>query len=67
MTLDEVLDLLDERVGPVGQTKWAKANRVSQAYVSEVVRGSRKPGPAILSALGLKRVELYVPAKRGEG
>jgi hypothetical protein len=35
-----------------GQTAWAKKHGVGKAYVNDVLAGRRRPGPAILKALG---------------
>ena len=44
-------------IGAVGtQSAFADRHGISAAYVSEVVRGTRDPGPAVLDALGLERV-----------
>lgn len=36
-----------------GQKAFASQHGVSQAYISDVLRGRREPGPAILNTLGL--------------
>ena len=41
------------------QYQWATKFKLSPAYVSDVVRGSRQPGEAILKALSLERVITY--------
>ncbi len=38
---------------------WAERVGISAVYVSDVRRGVRKPGPAVLRALGLQRVVSY--------
>lgn len=51
-----------------GQSAWAKANGVSDAYVSDVLRGRRDPGEAMTRALGFERVIYYRrAAARGDG
>jgi hypothetical protein len=40
-----------------GLRAWGRANDCSAAYVSEVLAGSRNPGPKILKALKLSRHE----------
>ncbi len=60
MTVDEVLTLLRAKCAEVGsQIAWADKHNLSGAYVSDVLRGGRKPGKAILDALGLVLVEKY--------
>lgn len=44
------------------QSKFAEKHGVSAAYVSDVLNGRQDPGPALLTALGLRRVVLYVRA-----
>lgn len=38
---------------------WAARLGISSAYVSDVRRGVRQPGPSVLQALGLQRVVSY--------
>jgi hypothetical protein len=60
MTLDEVIALLRaecEKAG--GQAAWAKAHRVSPAYVGDVIRGRRDPGDGILLPLGVEKCVTY--------
>ena len=38
---------------------WAARVGISAAYVSDVRRGLRQPGPSVLQALGLQRVVSY--------
>lgn len=57
MNIDPVKALEFEVKG--NQSAWAKANKISPAYVSDVIAGRREPGKKILSALGLERVVSY--------
>lgn len=41
------------------QHQWALKNKLSPAYVSEVIRGTRAPGDSILKVLNLKKVVMY--------
>lgn len=60
MLLDQVLALLRRRCEEAGgQAAWAKANRVSPAYVSDVLNGRREPGWSILRPLGIERAVTY--------
>lgn len=43
-----------------GVSTWAKAKGISPSYVADVVAGRSGPGPAVLAALGLRRVTRYV-------
>ena len=57
MDIDEVRALLRRRVDEIGgATAYARRHAVTQVYVSDVLGGRRLPGPAILDALGLRRV-----------
>ena len=47
-----------------GQSAWAKEHGIGAPYVSEVLRGTRRPGPAFQKALGVERVELYREIKQ---
>lgn len=58
MTDDEVRLMLRKECGP-NQRIWAQAHGVVPSYVSDVLNGRRDPSPAILAALGLKRVVSY--------
>ena len=61
MTLDDVRKLLRKACESAGsQQAWAEANKISPAYVSDVLVERREPGPAILDALGLKATTVYV-------
>jgi hypothetical protein len=57
MTTDDVRQLLRDKVTEAGTAvEWARGANVSPAYVGDVLKGSKEPGRAILSALGLERV-----------
>ena len=61
MDVDEVRKLLKdecERCG--GQAVWATRSGLSPAYVSDTLNYRRDPGPAIVLALGLKKIVTYV-------
>jgi len=51
-----VLAELTERKGNGSWSRLANDLGISRAYLSDIVRGNRQPGPGILAALGLKRV-----------
>lgn len=60
MTTEDVLAELDAACARAGgRAAWARAHELSPAYVSDVLRGRREPGPGILRALRLKRVVSY--------
>lgn len=42
-----------------GQTAFANQHGVSVAYVSDVMNGRKEPGPALLKAMGVRKVVRY--------
>lgn len=46
-----------------GQGAWAERHGLTGAYVSSVLRAKQEPGPAILEALGLRKIVRYVEKK----
>jgi hypothetical protein len=50
-----------------GQGEWARRHDLSPAHVSEVLNAKRDPGPAVLAALGLKRVVKFAEVRRVNG
>lgn len=64
MSHDDVLALLRRKVEEAGgQTRFAEANGLHQGHVSCILRGYQKPGPMVLTVLGLKIVRTYEPVK----
>ncbi len=60
LTREQVVQRLEKACKDAGsQNLWAKANGISQSYVSDVIRGNRGVGDLMLKALGLKRIERY--------
>lgn len=60
LDLDGVLALLRWKCQEAGSQKaFADKHGLSKQYLSDVVRGDRPPGPAILRALGLDVVTRY--------
>lgn len=59
----DVLDILQDDITASidGQAAWARSKGVSAAYVNDVLKGRRDPGPKILDALGFERVVTYRP------
>lgn len=63
MTRKAVQQHLQRLVSDSGDQKSvAEQLGVSTTYLSEVLRGTKLPGPKILKALGLRRVEVYEKA-----
>jgi hypothetical protein len=69
LTTEELVELLAARVAEEGsQTAFARKHVRSRAktacnYISMVLSGARKPGPAIALALGYRKVIRYEPRK----
>lgn len=64
LTKDQVVSLLRTEVKRVGsQAAFARAWRINQGYLSEVLGGTREPGPAILTVLKLVEHKLFVPVE----
>ena len=60
MTEDGVRDELRRRLQKCASQKaFAAQNRMSAQYVADFLSGRRSAGPAILKALGLKKVVRY--------
>lgn len=56
----DVLDRIRRECSGVGgQYQWATKHHISPAYLSDVLRGKRNIGPAILRALGMTAVTYY--------
>lgn len=56
--LPAVLAMIERKVMAAGSLRaYARATGVTAAYVSDVLRSRRDPGPKILAPLGLERIE----------
>jgi hypothetical protein len=56
MTEEQVKQLLRDECRKAGsQAAWAKAHGISLAYVNEVLRIDKPPGPLLLAALGIEK------------
>lgn len=65
LTNQAALEALRDAVAEAGSQRAAAARiGVSQAYLGDVLAGRRALGSRILSAIGLRRVVLIVPAKK---
>jgi hypothetical protein len=65
MNVDQVRTALDKACDQAGSLrKWAKANKFSPAFVSDVIRGNRPPSETILAALGLEKIERPVTYRK---
>lgn len=60
MTSDDVRKILKAECDDCGsQVVWATKHSLSPSYTSDVLNGRREPGPALLSALGLRKIVMY--------
>lgn len=60
MNAGEVRDLLRNACDKAGDQKtFSEKTGISQQYISDVLRGKREPGQAILDVLGLERIVSY--------
>lgn len=58
LTTTELLEVLALRVKAAGsQRRFAEEVGVSQAYLCDVIRGRREPGPKLAAALGFPVLE----------
>lgn len=58
--LDQVIGMLREECAQSGsQYQWGTKHKLSPAYVSDVLKGRRNPGPAVLRALKLEAITQY--------
>ena len=58
-SLDPLAELRAACAAAGSQRAWATQHHVSVTYLSDVLARRRPPGPAILDALGIERVETY--------
>jgi hypothetical protein len=65
--LSEVIDDIQQLVNSFStQKKVAEFLGISEQYLTDILRGRRKPGPKLLLRLGWKKVEGYKSVMRGE-
>ena len=57
LTRSQVVDLLRKRQGKKSLRVFGREIGVSAAYLSDVFRGNREPGPTILTLLGIQRTK----------
>jgi transcriptional regulator with XRE-family HTH domain len=67
LTVDQVLELLREKQGELTQKDFAEKLGVSAAYLIDVYRGRRPPGPSILRFLKLEKRVTTVYWKTASG
>ena len=68
LTRTDVVDLLLKKKGDKSLCKFSEELNLSAAYLSDVIRGNREPGKAILSLLGVERTKTIeiTYAKKGK-
>lgn len=66
LTPSALIALLSRRCEMAGgQSAWGRRYGILPSVVSDTIRGKRAPSEAVLNAMGLMRVERFVPIKRG--
>lgn len=57
LSRDEVIGMLRAQIEKAGSLReWARRAKLSPAYISDIMRGRRDPGPPILAALKVQKV-----------
>jgi DNA invertase Pin-like site-specific DNA recombinase len=57
----EVLQLLRREIREAGsQAEWARRNGIDRTYLNKVINGRKSAGPAILNALQIKEMNVYI-------
>lgn len=66
ITRDELTILLRAEIQAAGsQRALARKWQVAPAYITDLLRGTRDPGPRILDVMGYERVVLYQERRSG--
>jgi hypothetical protein len=56
-----VLQLLHREIRKAGsQAEWARRNGIDRTYLNKVINGRKSPGPAILNALKIEKLDVYI-------
>jgi len=64
-TQDDVVKFLRSEIDRIGsQAAFSRYWHISQSYISEVLAGTRDPGPAILTVFKLAQRKLFVPVEK---
>jgi transcriptional regulator with XRE-family HTH domain len=62
-SLDRVVDRIIRYAGSFGsRAQAAKALGISPQYLSDIITRRRRPGPSVLRAIGIRRVDRYEDA-----
>ncbi len=60
MTVDDIRKILKDKCDEVGsQAAFSYLYNISPGYISDTLTGRREPGPALLAALGIRRIVSY--------
>lgn len=63
MTREDVINLLRRDVARLGsQKRLAQEIGVSEPHISEMLNGTRDPGPVVLKHYGIERIVVYRPS-----
>lgn len=63
-TKEDVVGFLRAEIDRIGsQAGFSRQWKISQSYISEVLDGTRAPGPKILTVFKLAQRKLFVPAE----
>ena len=62
--LDQVVDMIREACAQAAsQYQWATKHKLSPQYVTDLLKGRRSPGPAVLKIFRLEAVTQYREAR----
>lgn len=68
LTHDKVIEMLKKRQGKKSLRSFATELGISAAYLSDLYKGRRSPGPAVLAHFGLcKQVTISTQYAQAEG
>jgi predicted transcriptional regulator len=66
LTLPEIAELVKTKRGERSQRALARELGVSDTFLSDVIKGRRKPGPTLLKALGYDPTPHFAKRKGGK-
>ncbi|HZP22832.1 MAG TPA: hypothetical protein VFB04_05255 [Terriglobales bacterium] len=55
MTIEEMIKLMQQRQGTRNQAEYAKFLGISEAYLSDIYKRKREPGPSVARKFGLEK------------
>lgn len=59
MTLQELREVIREKIGSGTQKEFALSTGISNSYLNDILNGHREPGLKFLMAIGYRRVVKY--------